>query len=381
MAGISLLMARFLRRSLPVAAAAVAVSACAAGSAVALSAPAAPGAVAPGWRIAQFLPGAVPGGFSVPGKNDAWLAGETCGSDSLCDRVFVRRWDGAAWRTLKLPRALTATAGEAGIAAVAATSASNAWVFNLRETGPAQYTTTTALRWTGKGWGAPARLAAYINAAVALSADNAWAFGSPAADPQGGYIAHFNGRSWSRASFPVLVQSASALSADDIWLAGTAADARGPSVVIGQWNGKRWRSTALPDLGLPPNSWTGADVTAVTPRDAWALVSARGAGTLRSYLLHWNGKAWTRMRSACPGTAVTYAPDGQGGLWLASATDSGAGWFCHYTGGRWSKTAVPKRAGERPGIDGMALIPGTRALWALGGFDADEGEAIFKYGP
>jgi hypothetical protein len=33
------------------------------------------------------------------------------------------------------------------------------------------------------------------------------------------------------------------------------------------------------------------------------------------------------------------------------------------------------------GIDNLAWIPGTRSLWATGGFDADAGEAILKYGP
>jgi len=33
-----------------------------------------------------------------------------------------------------------------------------------------------------------------------------------------------------------------------------------------------------------------------------------------------------------------------------------------------------------PGIAALALIPGARSLWAAGGFDADAGEAILKYG-
>jgi hypothetical protein len=40
-----------------------------------------------------------------------------------------------------------------------------------------------------------------------------------------------------------------------------------------------------------------------------------------------------------------------------------------------------KRAGQQPAIDQLALIPGTRSLWATGGFDPDAGEAILEYAP
>jgi len=71
------------------------------------------------------------------------------------------------------------------------------------------------------------------------------------------------------------------------------------------------------------------------------------------------------------------------GLWLAAGpfiVGTGSEWFCHDAKGHWTKTAVPKRAGQQPGIDELAWIPGTRSLWATGGFNADAGEAIFKYG-
>jgi hypothetical protein len=78
-------------------------------------------------------------------------------------------------------------------------------------------------------------------------------------------------------------------------------------------------------------------------------------------------------------------PDGRHGVWLAASTSliSGVGgeWFCHDINGHWTKTAVPRRAGQQPGIDQLAWIPGTRSLWATGGFDADAGEAILKYRP
>jgi hypothetical protein len=380
------LLTAFLRRALPVAVAVTFAAPLSLGCAAAstASAPAAPrvaAAVTPGWRVVQFMPRAVVGGLSASGPRDAWLAGEVCGADSLCDHVFVRHWDGTAWRTVAVPKAVGDIVGEgAGVTAVAASSPSSAWVFDQR--GPS-VDHATVLHWSVNHWAPSARLAAAIDAAVAPSASDAWAFGAPAGDERGGYIAHFDGKSWQHAEFPVQVQSASALSAGDIWAGGNASDGPDGSVVIEHWDGKAWRTVPVPSLGIPPTAWTGVFVSAVAPADAWANVSVLAHGTRYDILLHWNGRAWARVAFSCGGSMVSAeAPDGQRGLWLAStAAPSGQEWFCHGAQGDWAKTVVPKRAGQQPSIDQLAWIPGTRSLWATGGFDADAGEVILKYGP
>jgi hypothetical protein len=269
---------------------------------------------------------------------------------------------------------------------------SSAWVFDKHGGQSVDY--TSALHWTGTSWAPPARLAADIGAAVTSSGSDAWAFGAPADDPQGGYIAHFNGTTWSQASFPVQVQSASALSAADIWAGGVtsdpvsnpwstgaAIDPESASIVIEHWNGTAWSQTPLPRFDLPPNSWPGVAVTAVSPGDVWAVAGDYSIDTPVSYLLHWDGKAWARVSYSCPGDTIgAVTPDGHGGVWgVGGSTDSE--WFCHGVNGHWTKTPVPLRAGEQPNTGWPTLIPGTTSLWALGEFDADEGVAILKYGP
>jgi hypothetical protein len=338
----------------------------------------------PGWRIVKMLPNVALGGFSAPGARDAWLAGDVCGTDSFCDRLIVRHWDGTAWRSVTPPKAVAGADPDARAGAVTASSASNAWVFDLHGTGTsADY--TTALHWTGKGWTPLVRFAADIDVAVAPSASDTWAFGAPASDAQAGYVAHFNGKTWSRGPFSVQVSDASALSASDIWIGGVIGDAMHESAVIERWDGRAWHKTPLPSLGVPPGSWVGTGVTAVTPRDAWALVFTLSNGTERSYPLHWTGKAWARVALSCAGKAVSaIETDGHGGLWLVGSSDlyySGPAWFCHDANGHVTTTAVPRQAGQEPGIDSLTPIPGTRSLWATGGFDADAGEAVLKYGP
>jgi hypothetical protein len=374
----------FFRRALPVAVAVAFAAAPSTPSAAGTATPASvPGAVTPGWRITQFLPSVGVGGLAVTGARDAWLAGDLCGADSLCDHLIVRHWDGKAWRTVAPPRGVSGVSYDAGVGAVSAGSASNAWVFDQHGAQSVDY--TAALHWTGKGWAAPVRLTAAISAAVEPSASDVWAFGSRASDPQGGYITHLSGRTWTHAPFPVDVDSASALSASDIWAGGSASDVTGASVVIEHWNGTVWRKTPIPSLGIKPSSWVFVSITAITSRDAWAEVDTLNSPTGSStYLLRWNGKAWARVAFSCQGNAISpVASDGHGGVWVASGTSLpslGTEWFCHDSDGHWTKTAVPKRAGAQPGIDNLAWIPRTRSLWATGGFDADAGEAILEYG-
>jgi hypothetical protein len=86
-----------------------------------------------------------------------------------------------------------------------------------------------------------------------------------------------------------------------------------------------------------------------------------------------------------PGMGGLSAPDGHGGIWLAMDVGTGqasTAWFCHYSGGRWTRTAVPKTGGQQPLMVNLSWILGTRSLWATGEVDtADGGEAILKYGP
>lgn len=174
-----------------------------------------------GWRVTKFLPRVAMGGLSVSGPRNAWLAGEVCGTDSFCDHLIVRHWDGTAWRTLPPPTGVSGIIWDNGVGAVTASSASNAWVFDQHGMASVDY--TAALHWTGKGWAAPrVRLAAGIYAAVSPTASDVWAFGYPARDVEGGYVAHFNGKTWTRGTFPITVSSVSALSPTDIWAAGAS---------------------------------------------------------------------------------------------------------------------------------------------------------------
>jgi hypothetical protein len=348
--------------------------------------------VHPGWRVDHGLPDVGIQNIWAGGARNAWLDGDVCGDPSSCnsdsdsakDTLTVRHWDGASWRTVTVPRAYVDTPLDQGGGPVAASSAADAWVFADRGTNEVDY--TDALHWTGTGWAAPVRLPTMIEAAVAPSATDVWAFGSPQQYPDGGFYAHFDGRSWASGAFPVEGTTAAGQCGSDIWVGGHT---RYFTPEIEHWDGHGWRVTPLPAVvahcGCTGVMQTPAFITgiaAVSPRDVWADVAvyntARGI-----YLLHWDGRSWSVVPFPYPGNPTSpVVPDGTGGIWLAinsSAGADGSAWLCHESQGHWTRTLVPEPADQSPLVLTLAWIPGTRSLW--GAADIDLGTALLKYGP
>jgi hypothetical protein len=347
-----------------------------------------------GWRISQVLAGVTVGGLWAGGPQDAWLAGDECADPATCGNadsgngtVVVRHWDGRAWRTVTPPRAYIDSPLDQGVAAVAATSGSNAWVLAARGTDTVAY--TDALHLTANGWAAPVRLDAAIQAAVAPSPTQLWAFGEPSWSGPPGYVAHFNGRTWTHGSFPFNGTATAARSATDVWVGGGGDGVAG--LGIEHWNGRRWRATPLPDLGVPSSDLLWANINGLAdagPGQVWADISTpddtsgNRSGTI---ILRWNGKAWSRVAFPYAGSASSpVASDGDGGIWLATASgtaDNAIEWLDHYAGGRWTRVRVPSGDGEQPEVLYLSSMSGTRSMWAAGQVHfADDGEAILTYG-
>ena len=347
-------------------------------------------AAAPGWRITQVLPNVTIGGLWAGGPRDAWLAGDecadlaTCGvSDTSNGTLVIRHWDGTSWQAVTPPKAYINTPLDQGAGPVAATSASNAWIAAYR--GPQSVDWTDMLHWTGNGWAAPVRLPSAIQAVIAPSATQLWAFGDPAKSGQSGYVAHFTGSTWIRGSFPLDGTAAAALSPADVWVGGN--NAATGALGIEHWDGQQWQATALPRLGLSPSALPGlttvVGIAIIKPADVWAVITAAGGikagGVL---LLHWNGNAWARIPFPYAGASLSpLTPDGYGGLWLVLMASNKELWFCHYSAGHWTRIPVPRGSGEQPLVTNLAWIPGTDSQWAVGGVPfAGAGTLILKYG-
>jgi hypothetical protein len=144
------------------------------------------------------------------------------------------------------------------------------------------------------------------------------------------------------------------------------------------------RSPGWRVVRFDPNLATGG-IAALGANNAWLAGDgcANSSCDRASVLVrHWDGKAWARAAFPYRGDAISpVAADGHGGIWLAIANAPGSFSFCHYSGGRWTKSAAPSWDGQQVMPQALTWIPGTRSLWAAGGLDTIPGDALLKYGP
>jgi hypothetical protein len=216
-----------------------------------------------------------------------------------------------------------------------------------------------------------------------VSATSAWAVG----EYQGGTGAHqalilqWNGKAWARVPAPGLAGHAStllavrAVSAASAWAVGEYVNAASMEVtLILHWNGKAWTRVPSPS---PGNVLSGlAGITVVSAGSAWATgascLSACGeAGEVdRTLILHWNGKAWTIA-----------ARPGQGLLTAVSAATATSAWaagsYCvsacgldaevdHTLIEHWNGKAWTSAASPAGGQLGAISAASATSAWAVG---------------
>jgi hypothetical protein len=137
-----------------------------------------------------------------------------------------------------------------------------------------------------------------------------------------------------------------------------------------RWSGSNWELAPLP----PRLGGSGA-IGAVSAASAWlATVTSTGAQRQRSGFLRWDGSAWTVV------TVPNPAPfDELRAVSVRSANDAWAvgeysphvgkpyvdsrSWVLHWNGTSWSRLQAPAGAG----LNAVAVVPGTRDAWAVGG--------------
>jgi hypothetical protein len=298
-------------------------------------------------------------------KSDAWSAGlANTGNGKFS--LLVMRFNGRKWTRIPVPAALSSVHADTQVA-IGASSASNAWVFELR---PGH--TQRILRWDGSRWHLSTGPAWIDDASENWSAvvavfgrSSAWVFSLYAGTTTKAEAARFESGRWKSVALPGIADSVDAVSADDIWASGYADGAP----VIMHWNGSAWATHPARAVGsIAGESWN----------DAW-VVNTRT-------MMHWNGSAWTTM--ATPDTLFPFliASDGRGGIWMwCGQSEGGTGIFtpyvfAHYNDGQWSQQTVQTVDHGYPlSAQSVSLVPGTSDLWAVG-VTALQASAILGYG-
>jgi hypothetical protein len=101
---------------------------------------------------------------------------------------------------------------------------------------------------------------------------------------------------------------------------------------------------------------------------------------------HWNGTRWRSIPVPVTVSGIdTIRQDGHGGIWLLADAKGGdlAQYWYHYSDGGWTRQLVPTPRGYNTTLFGMAWIPGTTSIWAVGEADSNRRAVgvVARYGP
>lgn len=166
-----------------------------------------------------------------------------------------------------------------------------------------------------------------------------------------------------------------AASASSAWAVGYTGAKSSGKVLMLHWNGKAWSRVTSPAV---LNGTTGelTAITVVSATNAWAVgyTGAFASGQEHSLILHWNGSAWSEVTSPAPiaagellGVTAT-ATSGWAVGYLdinrsAPACCEGAPLVLRLSGTTWSRST--QNFGSGAGFPGVATTgPGTS--WAIG---------------
>ncbi len=177
-------------------------------------------------------------------------------------------------------------------------------------------------------------------------------------------------------SNPVLF-GVSAVSGSDVWAVGRQNSTGVFKTLILHWNGTAWSKVNSPSPSLADAELMG--VSAVSGSDAWAVGwywNRTGTAT-DTLILHWNGTAWTQVKSPNPSPASPGANSLDGvsarsgsdawavGDYLASDGLSHA-LIVHWNGTAWTQVNSPTAPRYTDfGLTGVSAVSGSDA-WAVG---------------
>jgi hypothetical protein len=330
---------------------------------------------------------------SASSAANAWVVGQT---DLLT--LFTSHWNGKTWQTIAPPEGLMYP--QVIGAAAAATTGARAWVFvvSMAPEDEGGESAVAAVEWTGTSWSAVHNFAGSpgLSIAVASGPDDVWGFGTTGSASQTPWAVHYNGKRWSPVAIPVIPYQASGTAAAGDWVTGPVVG-QSTRVEVLHWSKGAWRNVALPRISVPKGEQTLPGlIAAASPASVWATVEVgppSGAGRLTYVLLHWNGRAWSKVPLPKGVNVYGLASDGHGGSWVASYTVNEPGVnfsglvMYHYSDGHWTHVPAPATPGFVTNLisGNMRLIPGTRSVLAIATLNPSRADmfegAILKYGP
>ncbi|HLJ34820.1 MAG TPA: hypothetical protein VKU38_14255 [Ktedonobacteraceae bacterium] len=308
----------------------------------------------------------------VLSSSDIWAVGQVYQTPhSTVSQILTEHWNGMQWSILTSPH----FGASSSLLAVTAVSPSDVWAVGF--TG----TRTLAEHWNGSSWqvfSSPSTGQSDVLEGVqALSSNNVWAVGvtNSSNGTSKTLIEHWNGTLWSIVSSPNVgsgddLHAIAALAPNNIWAVG---DNDTSTALTEHWDGSHWNIVQTPSIGIYARL---SSVSVITSNNIWATGYANTSGGYKTLVEHWNGTVWSPITSPNPGpyddmlNAVSAISAKN--IWaVGSYRDAkhiytNIPFALHWNGSKWSVVKTPNPGSYLYYLAGLAQIPGTNMLWAVG---------------
>jgi hypothetical protein len=342
-------------------------------------------------------------GVTVLSACDAWAVGSFTDASNVQD-TLIEHWDGSNWTVFPSPNPGDDTNFLDGVRAASPT---NIWAVGAYSSESSTQQKSLVLHWDGAQWTqqnspSPGSESNTLTGVRPVTAGEAWAVGiSSDGKTDRALVLHFTAGKWRRVEVPGVsiddeLTAVAATSPKDVWAVGLAgvlhqeaqragqapgrwlgplAKAAGTITVrtlILHWNGKTWSVVPSPS---PGDGAAIAAVGAISPTSALAVGAEVQGKTVRTLALRWNGKTWTRVPSPSPGPSgsmdilngVTLTS--QGSAWAVGGTSTGMvatsrSLIEHWNGRQWTTVRAPD-PGLPSDLLGISASSGSSA-WAVG---------------
>jgi hypothetical protein len=303
-------------------------------------------------------------GLSKVSADNVWAYGEFDPNKSDSKFATVAHWNGQKWSVVNSPLLTQANIEDALVTtSLAAVSATDVWAAN----------SNGILHWNGKAWRVSyktPRNSAGIDLVAAGSAKNVWAAGYSYTDSGNAVLNfyHWTGAAWYVVPTPFPATNsndaesvaAMAVTGAAAWAFGYEQAYVGPSTeypLLLHWNGAQWQVDRYPvrnDTNQVPNA------VAVGPHGTLWVV---GVGMKES--LYWNGKQW--RSAAVPGDKSFSLVDAAfipgGSAWAIGEGD--APMIAHWADNKWQAVRLPASLSPYASLSSVAALSAANA-WAAG---------------
>lgn len=213
---------------------------------------------------------------------------------------------------------------------------------------------------------------------TSLGAADVWMVGHNLSGYMRPFTKHFDGTEWRRWHCPNpgpltggVLTAVDVDRHDDAFAVGKILREDGTfrSFVV-HWDGAGWHRLRNP---APPGSPAAfAGVAAVSPTNAWAVGSIGSRSSLRPVVQHWDGTRWSEVATpAPPGAAelAAVAAVSPTDIWavgeVRKTSDRQATFVLHWDGTTWRRVATPSPPGQDAGLTGVSAVS-SDDVWAVG---------------